>query len=305
MNAPAPDDLLAQIDGELWGLSMDLLWYKADDRVRETLVEAVRRAHRINVFQPARALGFVGGRGAREVLAARLAELVDESPEPVVDAAGEPLLSVAAALLRLDADATDAAMALIHLIHHADVQIRRLATRDAVSVFRRDPQTLSMSLLQEAFGQLLDVDDSRTFLDVAFVLARDHGDVVLKRCRGLLDGDDHELRQWAAVALARTPAPHTAEALAILASWAPRGEPLGLALWVASLVWPLMREIEMAELVRRGLASESATTRSRTIEMAHHLGEASARPLLEQALADEPDPILRENMARALETQRA
>jgi hypothetical protein len=256
-------------------------------------------------LQPARALGFVGGHGAREVLAARLAELVGESPEPVVDAAGEPLLSVAAALLRLDADATDAATALIHLIHHVDVQIRRLATRDAVSVFRRDPQTLSMSLLQEAFGHLLDVDDSRTFLEVAFVLARDHRDAVLERCRGLLDDADYELRQWAAVALARTPAPHTAEALAILARWAPRGEPLGLALWVASLVWSLMPEIEIAELVRRGLASDSPTTRSRTIEMAHHLGEAAASPLLEAALVDEPEPILRKQMECALEARRS
>ena len=65
-----------------------------------------------------------------------------------------------------------------------------------------------------------------------------------------------------------------------------------------------MPEIEMAELVRRGLASDSATTRSRTIDVTHHLGEPSARLLLEEALADEPEPLLRKQIERALEARR-
>jgi hypothetical protein len=48
----------------------------------------------------------------------------------------------------------------------------------------------------------------------------------------------------------------------------------------------------MEDLVRRGLASESPMLRDEALFASAHLRPEVARPLLEEALQDEPEPLL-------------
>ena len=301
----APTRLVDELRLGRWTASRELVRYCADDTVHVALIDAVRRAPIDSLMHPARALGFVGGRGARVVLRDRLNEIVMISSTLPPFHFGESMEAVAAALLRLDPDATDAARALVDVFEHPNEDIRYAAVQDAASVFRRCLGSESMALLCAALRELKDAEDALMFLFGAPILAHDHFDVVHRRCREYLGSDDYEVRQWAAVALARIPAPASAEALATLAGWAPRGEPLGLALWVAALVWPLMSSTTAVELVRRGLAAESPMARLRSLPLAERLAGDAARSLLEEAITEEPDSFLRNKMQAAVEVRRS
>ncbi|MCC6557834.1 MAG: hypothetical protein IT372_33220 [Polyangiaceae bacterium] len=297
----APPRLLYELTMGRWTASRELVPYAADDAVRGVLIEAVRSVPAPFLMHPARALGFVGGQGAREVLQDRFHEIARIPRENAAPFLVEATEAVAAALLRIDPNATDAARALVSEFACEDEDVRYTAVQDAVSLLRPEILNAAMTVLASALSGLRESDDTLAFLFAAPALARAHFHEIRRRCAKYLDSDDLEVRQWAAVALARTPPPATAEALAILANWVPRGDPIGLALWVASLVWPFLEQDEIVQLLRRGLAAESPNIRGESLILTRQRDDDTARVLIEEALRDEPDPILRKNMERALE----
>lgn len=300
----APPRLLYELTMGRWTASRELVPYAADDAVRVVLIEAVRSVPPAFLMHPARALGFVGGQGAREALQDRLDEIVRIPGGTAASFLAEVTEAVAAALLRLDPNAIDAAKALASKLVCENENVRYAAVQDAVSVLRPEISNAAMRVLASVLLGLRGSGDALAFLFAAPVLARDHFHEVRGRCSQFLASDDLEVRQWAAVALARTPPPATAEALATLANWVPRGDPIGLALWVASLVWPLLEQDEIVQLLRRGLAAESPNIRGDSLVLVRQRDDNTARILIEEALVDEPEPILRKQMERALEARR-
>jgi len=56
----------------------------------------------------------------------------------------------------------------------------------------------------------------------------------------------------------------------------------------------------VTSLICRGFAEEQAWMRLEALKLAGRLDRAAARPLIEEALRDEPDPYLQQRMREAL-----
>lgn len=59
-----------------------------------------------------------------------------------------------------------------------------------------------------------------------------------------------------------------------------------------------MTEAARIDLIRRGLASESPAIRHDAMDLLHSVSVESARTLAREALTDEPDPALRNALAK-------
>lgn len=296
---PPPELLQALLHGVAAGNRMAALMITLsvdDPRVRPALAEATRRVgiERLSAF--ADALGRVGGPSAEAVLLERFDELLVDrkasSAASVSNANADVLVEVAAALLSLNPQQLSAARALVQLLEHPREVTRQAAARAAVEVGRRDMLTDAMRELGAAVDKLADAEDAEIFLHVAPALGLDRIHVALPRLGRLLHEGDYHVVHLAAVALTRVPSPYAAEALAELTRWISTERPLGLAMWVASVVAPFLSEQFIVELTRRGLASESPSLRKEALSLSQELRVEVARSLLEEALVDEPEALL-------------
>jgi hypothetical protein len=283
-----------------------LLRFVDDPRVRPALSSAAKRIAVDYLPSFASALGCAGGYDACEVLRERLQEVLTAEqtflPNSFSNSHAEALTYVAAALLRLDPQALDAARALLRLFEHPCAINRHSAVRAATEVLHAELQTDAMRELRAGLDKLLHTSDLQLFVTAAPTLAVEYFEVVHRRCLEILEGPDYELRTWAVVALTRIPSPYTATALASLVRWAPRGAPLSLALMAAGMVAPLLDEAVVRDLARRGLASDSPMLRYEAMLSVAGLGGTIARPLIEEALLDEPDPALQRKFRETLDT---
>jgi hypothetical protein len=213
-----------------------------------------------------------------------------------MDATAGALVHVAAALLSLNPQQLPAARAVVQLLEHPREIIRRAAVREALQVARRGMLTDAMRELWGAIDKLMEAADAEIFLDVVPALRPDQIHIVLPRMGKLLNEGDNHVVHLAAHALTRVPSPYTAEALALLTRWISPERPLGLAMWVASVVAPLLSEQTIADLVCRGLASDSPTLRDEALSLSRELRSQVARALLENALVDEPEVLLQKRL---------
>lgn len=296
---PPPDLMQALLHGVAAGGTTAALMITLsvdDPRVRPALAEATRRVgiERLSAF--AQALGRVGGPSAEAVLLERFDELlVDRKASSVASVSNANacvLVEVAAALLSLNPQQLSAARAVVQLLEHPREVTRQAAARAAVEVCRRDMLTDAMREICAGIDRLVEAADATVFLHVAPALALDQIPVALPRMGRLLHEDDYHVVHLAAIALTRVPSPYTAEALAELTRWISTERPLGLALWVASVVAPFLSEQFIVELTRRGLASESPVLRKEALYLSQELRGEVARSLLEEALVDEPEALL-------------
>jgi hypothetical protein len=303
LKQPPPELMQALLHGVAAGNTMAALTitlHVDDPRVRPALAEATRRVgiERLSAF--ADALGRVGGPSAEAVLLERFGELLGDlktsSAASISNAKADVLVGVAAALLSLNPQQLSAARAIVQLLEHPREVTRQAAARAAVEVGRRDMLTDAMRELWAAVDKLADAEDAEIFLHVAPALRLDRIHVVLPRMGRLLHEGDYHIVNLAARALTRVPSPYTAEALAVLTRWISTERPLGLAMWVASLVAPFLSEQFIVELTCRGLASESPSLRKEALYLSQELRSEVARALLENALVDEPEVLLQKRL---------
>lgn len=298
------DALLLALDQGCAAAAAPLLGFLDDPRVRPALAAALRRAPITGLESLARAVGVAGGRDAIEGLRARLpdtaAAFETEAEPAAADAALCTLLAVAQAILRLDPDAADAAEVLLLALRRAAPSSRWLVVDAIVQVLRPDLATGATRSLERALAPLLAGEDIDAFLAAAPLLARNHGDAVLRRCAAaLLDPGATSARE-AVLALARIPFPFAARALSTVARWVRRGEgPLGELLWAAGLVIDLLDLETTVELLRRGLAAAAPSLRLDAIRIIQTLAPTAEHlALLETGADGEPDALLRREMRR-------
>jgi hypothetical protein len=75
---------------------------------------------------------------------------------------------------------------------------------------------------------------------------------------------------------------------------------MGLALWVASILEPILPKEVVESVIRRGFAEESPTHRVWAFELSQKWDEAGRQALVKEALVDEPDPWLRDRMSKSV-----
>jgi hypothetical protein len=266
--APAEllETLLDGIAAGSWRAPLMLLRFLDDPRVRPALSSAARHTPVEDLGNIVQALGLAGGHDACDVLRERMNEMLTDPqtflPHAFSNYRASTLAITAAALLRLEPQALDAARVLVRLFEHPCALDRYSAVREATDVYRHELSTDAMRELRAGLRGLLESADDALLVAAAPTLAVRSFDIVHRRCMKVLNGPDHLLQTPAAMALARMPPPHTATALASLVRWVPHGVPLRLALTVASLVTPFVPETVAQDLARRGRTPMgTATTR--------------------------------------------
>ena len=296
---PSPEFVQALLSGLAAGSAMAavaIVDHVDDARVRPALAEATRQVGIERLAGFAQTLGRVGGPSAEAVLLERFHEILAgkkaSSADSISNDTADALVHVAAALLSLNPQQLTAARAILQMLEHPHEDIRREAVRELLQVARRGMLTDAMREICAGIDKLVEAADAEIFLQVAPALALDQIPIALPRMGRLLNERDDHVGHLAAYALTRIPSPYTAEALAVLSRWISPKRPLGLAMWVASVVAPFLSEQTVASMVRRGLASDSPTLRDEALNLSQELRNEVARALLEDALVDEPETLL-------------
>ena len=281
--------------------------------VRAALVAAARAAAVDDEGQVrtltllSQALGVVGGRDAADELERLVALLAADERTRAAGAQHNvyacALATAAEALLDLRRDRRPAAEALVTLLDHPCAFNRQQA---AAMISRFLPflvatKTSSAKTLRAGLAPLIDSEDDRQFLAaipglLACHQARDAE--LMRRCERLLLGDDPELRHSAALALTRVPPPNAVWALPMLIRALPAASSLEQQLELTRHVVELAPPIFVERLTRRALADESPMVRREGIYLLGFVPWGVAQALAAEALEDEPDPALEQQLRR-------
>jgi hypothetical protein len=273
-----------------------------ESETRERLVEAASSAPDESFSNFAKALGNVG---EVETLRRRLRTL-RTNPErlkehPFSNPIAAALTSTASALLRLDADDRDAALAIAELTSHPCQRDRRqaifLASDTCVSSEGRAAKILWPVILG-----FMGAEDPYLFLAAASALAIRYPQQVLQRCRSLLEKAEPEVKEEAAISLSGIGPPHRDASRKILIAWLRDEQLLNVELLLGTGMGESFPEEILTRIVKRALDHYSAGCRYRGIQMLPSLPRDAAVQLVEEALADEPDPALRRELEKWTDT---
>lgn len=211
------------------------------------------------------------------------------------------LESVAAALLRLDADAVDAARALMALMDHPCERNRTGAMWQAAEALGHQPflSTESALLIERSLATRFQADPSSVPVSCLPLLLQRHREEVVQYCDRLLGEADPRTRRDVLQALVTSGDWWCAmHAMRALVRWAREASDLDTVLLCVDHLGSLVPLDVVEQLAREGLADESPGVRKRVNPLLKHVPAARARRLARAALRDEPDPALR----RKLET---
>lgn len=276
-----------------------LLPYVGDSRVRPALLGAVARIPGEKLANFAQALALAGGEGAADVLRHRLDELANDPmtfrDDPFFNRRAGSLAVLAAGLLRLGSAVTVSAGTLVGLLGHACVGNRQFAAREAVDALQLTLQVEVRDLLRMSLVRFLDADDAQLFGTVARALIDAHLDHVLQRCESMLGSPYAEQRSAAVRVLGAMTDPGVAT---ILLRHLPQEPELRVA---CSIVRALRDQVPVdlrTGIVRRALANESPSVRLEGVGLLSLLDAFSASSMAQEALADEPEPLLQARLQR-------
>lgn len=276
-----------------------------DERVRPALLDVARRADAEDLANFAQVSGLVGGAGARDLLRKRVEEIALDPltfADPFFNWRAGSLGSSAEALLRLDADAETGIAALIRLLDHPCAFNRQSAMMNIVEVLERGADTDAMRRLREALDPLLTSDDAESFLASAKALFATHRAEVLARCKRLLDSDADEVCESATWALAHFASLPDDQARTILLARLPNEPSVDRAVSLAEVLGDAVPKELLAEVVQRGLASDSPLCRWTAAELLSRLPPEAALALAAAALSDEPEELVARRLRGTLET---
>jgi hypothetical protein len=296
-----PERLEAMLAGLANGggqaFALELTEFVADPRVRPALVAATRQAAPPELGNLAQALGVIGGPGVREVLRERMQELLADpdtfKSSDFCNWSAATVETIAEHLLFLEADAVDAARALVRLFEHPCRLNRLGALWKAGEMLQRKLAREAMLILETALRPVITSDDAEAFTRVAPALARIDPEKVRARCVELLDNSAHEVRSSAARTLLEMR--HSPSAREALLRWLPGETALLTAMGIAGELGDAARPV-LSTLVARALAHDSPALRHHGIFGLNLLDVGEATRLASQALVDEPDPALRKQL---------
>lgn len=302
--APSPAQLATWItrlrEGH-WDTVQELVRHRGFDGVRAALVAACDEDLSDDETVTT-ALAQTGGPGAREALARRVARLSmreDTFTDATASKRAVYLANLAKACLGLDPEATDVARALTRLFTHPSAHARMFAVWRATEHRARPshPSTAATDILDAALVTLVDTPEKDVFVKAfpaLWFLARDGA---CARLGPLLHDENPWVRHEAVNAALLA---HNARALLpSLVGWLAGESSLRLAMDFAEPLAPFAPVDLVYALASRALTDPAPSLRLAGAHLAAHLDADARRPLLDAALAAEPDPDLREVFARA------
>jgi hypothetical protein len=294
------EGLLAALEGGSAAAPNALLPFLEDPRVRPALVAATRRAPAAELANFAQALALAGGDAASAVLSERLRELVD-APEtfkddPFFNSVTGSLVTVAHGLLRLGSDQDEAAMVLARVVReHPCGFNRRSAAYQIGEALDEDLPQETRRLLEGVLAEQLASTDPQMLATVAHTVAKSSPDLVLAKCRELLNDPSSEIRSPVAAALERIGDPR---ARALLLEHLPREPWIRSVAQIAAYLGKDVPAALRADIAERALADESPSLRRVGMTLLYGLDSDTARALADAARVDEPDPLLQKTLER-------
>jgi len=280
------------------GCALPATQFLDDPRVQRALLEATPTAAFDRVENFAQALGIVGGPGAKDVLRLRLSELEADprtfDDDSFFNSRAGSLATCAHALLDLDADAEDAAQALVRLFTHPCPFNRRSAIRNTAEVFRPDLKTRAMRMLREHLEPLLQSDDPDLFTAAAPALETISSDAMLNRAERLLDETDPKVRRSAVFVLMKL---KHLRARATLLRRLPNEPSPYEAVLIATQLGELLPPSLCEAVARRAFSDDSPAVRLHALHLLRLLNEEAARTIASTAIGDEPDPLIKQQLA--------
>lgn len=279
-----------------------LLQFLDDKRVRPALVAATRRAPAADLANFAQAVALAGGHSAIAVLRDRLAELLNSphtfEDDPFFNAVTGSLVTVAGGLLRLGADEEQAAAALARVVReHPCAFNRRSAAYEACEALEQPHSPEATRALESILAEQLVTDDPEMFTTVAPTLVKTREGQVLGRCRELLGHASSEIRTGASFALQKMKTP---KANALLLEHLHREPWLRAAAQIAAHLRTDAPASLRTAIARKTLADDSPSLRRGGVALLRDLDPEIARSLAEEALVDEPDPLVRRGLEELL-----
>lgn len=271
-----------------------LLQYISDPRVAPALVSSASSyalGTGSNHFQ---VVAMIGGPAARAALRARAQLLSHEErcwvDDPFFNSLAGELATVAAGLLKLEADDLEAADCLVRLASHPCEFNRATALRLAADAYDFGLRTEAMLRLRSLFAAFDLNGSQREFTAALPVLMMLRQEETMTQCRARLFDEKGKERQHLAESL--TALPLYSPALALLAEWIPSEPDPQVVLPLAIRLRSAFTATFVENLFRRALASESPSLRWGAIKLLPSLPVSEQMKLAAEALLDEVDPAL-------------
>jgi hypothetical protein len=234
-----------------------------------------------------------GGCRVREVLTRRMAQLA-HSPTLLDGGPSNRTASayclVAYALLLVDADATDAADALVSMLAHPSVGVRRDAAGAAAQVYDSNVRTRAMLNLGKMSSTVLQSNDTDVFVRAVPLLLRTNSSNVYERCDSLL----------------RTGAPHivgdvirglvtvgTGQSFSLMLRAFDRSASLETAFALLPSIWELCAPAVIRSRMESAFLSPAPSLRYGGGAILFKLGRSEELTrVVDEALLIEPDPLV-------------
>jgi hypothetical protein len=298
------DQLLARVDTDDWDAMHTIIGRRSEPHVAEAVAAYASRTT-VPTSAACHLLGTLGGPENRAALSRGLSALASSpmtfEKSTSCNGAAQRAASIAEAILKLDREAVEAADVVVHLFEHPTPYNRMWAVWKAANVYAesRSLRTVALERLAEGLRPMVRDPDPRVFIKAipALVcLGETEWSETRRRCKKLLRDRDDWLRLDAVHLLLRCPAPD----FTILADWF-KSEPLiRLRVEFASYFGGLLSAHTIEALTREALADSAPSLRFQGIGLASNLDPNRQRAVIEEAVADEPDPELQAEMQRTL-----
>ena len=298
------DELFARVDTNNWDAMYTIIERRSEPPVAEAIAAYARKTV-VPTSAACHLLVALGGPENRVALSRALLALAN-SPTTFKKAANcnhaaQRAVSIAEAILKLDREAVEAADILVQFFEHPTPYNRMWAVWKAAEVYAesRSLHTLALERLREGLRPMVRDPDPRVFIKAIPALVR-LGETewreTRKRCKKLLRDRDDWLRLDTVHLLLQCPSPD----FTLLAEWFQR-EPLArLRVEFASQFAEIMPVPAIEALAREALGDSAPSLRYHALCLASCLDPRRQRIVLEEALADEPDPDLKTEMKRTL-----